>query len=228
MDTAATILHREAGYPRLPRFSSYPKPVFCAICGLVTTRGLSFEEWVPPTATDWDLWHCAGEQKVICEACAWVRAGRPPDGLRNQSHVWDEEHGHRRINRLNRKAVRESLLGCLSLASGVRWLMAVATNGRNHVVPRAPINTSEQQPYGVAHGDEQVIIRTVHSRWTTLDTVEMALAHGIEKRWILHGGPSPSHRSVPLKAVIAMNRELHHLRGTADLELAVFLGESAC
>jgi len=226
------VLFRLAGSPALPGFSSSSGPVpTCHICGLPAPRSAPWRDWLPPSATDWDLWHGpGGPNAVVCEPCAWVRSGKPgsPECLRLEAHVCsrrvDSEWTWLRFLKRDVAEVLAALLVCLELPSGSSWFAAVPTSGRKHVIPRASVNVVRQTAALVVFETELAALTLDGSHWTTLAPVRELLALGFTKDEILTGRyDSRRIAKAGLDRWRPLEERVRVIRGRAELELALHL-----
>lgn len=216
-ETASVIVWRAHGSPVGPLCSEADG--LCWICAGHLTRGVLVSKWMGA--------NFVGQNRVryppgthACEACIYVMAGKPPDTLRMQSHLWDEVTGYQKPIK-SREGLRE-MVSFLRRQHAGAWLAAIGESGKKHVVPWTPVNRGGT---GVILFEESPITLPRDSAgWKLLDDVCELRTLGASSEEIAAGlyGPYTWQRCpVELRAFEA---EHGHLRGGAWFRLTVFLG----
>lgn len=187
----------------------------CRICGQ-DNPGLSFDDWVRPTFTDWDKVLPGG---VICHACqfSFVEASEllaarvekeKPQRMRNYSHfVVDDEWIP--LSKAHKARMVEILRSGFEVA-------VIADSGQKHIIFRAAP--------GVVQFEEQQV-RDVGAVLALLDPVQ-ALYAGFSKIEI-ETGQYQQHRIVKF-GLLEWNRleqSIRSWRGSLPFALAVFLAQ---
>jgi hypothetical protein len=240
----ARILHALAGHPAQPGFASMREdpPTLCRICGLPVERGQRFGAWIPPTATDWACWQGPPDAQYVCEACAWVRSGKPvtaipwtrgaflATSLRLYSHLWDEVLGWRWATLSGKRFLRDELRRTLALPEGVRWFAVFADGGltAKQSLAYATVQRTGQGRAVVVREVERVQLALDRTRgtWPLLDLAERAYQAGWSKAEI--EAAALSHNRIKTLGVAqcdALRADLRPHVGSAALGLAVWLAQ---
>lgn len=248
MSTPARILHEIAGRPELTGFDLAKKAAPCKICGLPAERSQAFARWLPPTATDWDSWRGPSTSTVVCEACAWLRGGKPaatihcppggalpgyagpiPYPLRLYAHVWDEIRGWRWGTLSHKAMLRQWLLDSLSCPAGTRWFAAMSDGGTSakQSLAHCEVNAARQPSAQVVLQMERVTIhmdREQTTVWGCMELVDWAYQFGWSKAEI-EAGQASSWRmgELGIAECREIARGLRRYVGSSELALAVWL-----
>jgi hypothetical protein len=139
--SAATILHRLSGAPRLD--AACEREDQCWHCGAHMTRGMTVDEWGSASFTGQNRIRGGAHLTHICEPCVWVMS-RVPGVVPGapEMHNWrlytvlvdgaDVWRGN--------KANKPAILAWLRKPKAGEWFAAIADSGQKHVVPYAPVN----------------------------------------------------------------------------------------
>lgn len=216
-ETASVIVWRAHGSPAVALCEDASG--LCWICAGRLTRGVLVSKWMGA--------NFVGQNRVryppgthACEACIYVMAGKPPDTLRMQSHLWDEHTGYQKPIK-SREGLRE-MVAFLRREHAGAWLAAIGESGKKHVIPWTPVNRGGT---GVILFEESPItLPREPSGWKLLDDVCEIRTLGASSEEIEAGQYGPYTWQRCPDALRAFEDEHGHLRGGAWFRLTVFLG----
>lgn len=242
MTSPARILYALAGSPVQPGAKPLREPRACRICGLPTERAIPFASWIAPTATDWSCWQGPPEEpQVVCEACAWVRAGKPSTAvlwspgaalttsLRLYSHLWDEIHGWRWATLSGKRFLLDELWRTLGAPRGTRWFAAFSDGG---LTAKQSLAYAHVQHVGSSVVEVVYQIEPVRitlggpARWLCLACALEAYRAGWSKAEILACQAHPGRmRTLGIGRCADLAAKLRRWKASPELELAVWLAQ---
>lgn len=230
---APRALYDSVGRPPLPEFVDTPG-AYCRICDFIADRSRPFRKWLPISATDWSLWHGPGggeHDGVVCEPCAWVRAGKPGQSnvSRYEHHVWSDVAGWERYKKFDPDGARAALLRCLELREGL-WFGAFCASGKKYAVPYAPINDARCDFATIAFDTSVARLTLSNGRWVALDLARILIVDlGARATDITTGHYSPiwlRKLGDRRREWIVVEREAKRYRRRAEWEVAVNLARA--
>lgn len=213
------MVHRIAGAPEQSGCESR-EAFHCWICGVLATRGQPRTAWAGANFVGQNKARCV-ESMLVCEACVYVMAGRPPDTARMWTHLVEGDT-HRRENKGGKPAIR----AFLRAPHAAPWAAAIADSGQKHVIPWTPINVGGQAGGAVLFEESRVELPCDDDGWRLLDELTELLTGGATKEEILRGDYGP--RAWELLGARLRTFEARRgaaLRGGAWFELAVWLAQ---
>lgn len=172
----------------------------CCICGDSITSGVASAHGISKTYSNFrELRSIASG--LVCDACVWAMAGRPPLTLRLWSVLWRED-GHTLQSstncpwqpagvRFTNKGDIEDFQSVLLDPPRCKWGMSIADGGKIHVLPFAPINAGNSDGWRVRIDD--LTVSSSGSEFSAI-TKHAAILYdlGFSKTDILSGQPQPS------------------------------------
>lgn len=236
MPTSATqLLWEAAGRPPAPKGAVIEGAAEtpCYLCGAPALQPVPLVPGLAPTFGDHDRCQ-APWSPVVCSACAWATAGRPPATLRLWSVAYRSDAAappsadgaplqHPAVWCGNKADLSPALRLLLDPPETGTWFVALADSGQIHVVPFAPVNIGGARTWAVlwerlrVDGDAS---KMRHLLWLA----ERLYLAGFSKEEILSGEPK-------LGKVLLRHQRLwrevgallQRWRGGALLQLAVWL-----
>lgn len=153
----------------------------CYVCGSTSDRGQRVADWMGDNFTGQHLVACP-TSPLVCEACVWAMAGKPPDTLRMWCHLFDER-GYVRVNKGAKPTIRDWLRG----PKEGEWFAAIADSGKKHVVPFTPVNPAGSRVGRILFEEEPVSLPASDDGWAIVDDTTELLTLGATKAEIEPG-----------------------------------------
>jgi|SRR6185312_13223970 len=211
----SAIVHALRGAPACPGCAP-AAPFECWVCGARAERGIDRRRWLGVTFVGQNRVR-APDSMMVCEACAYVMAGRPPDTLRLTSHLYDDR-GHLTPN----KGAKPAILAWLREPKVGAWFAAIADSGKKHLIPWAPINAPGGGA-GLALFEERIV---EIGAWELVDAMTALLTAGASKEEIGRGEYGPrAWLRVGADALRGFERAWSGKRGSGWFELGLWLAQ---
>jgi len=208
---------------RIGKRSPHPEckdvPEFpCWVCGYKSTRGMFRWKWSGQLFTGQNKARCPISD-YVCEACAVVMSGKPPDTERMFSH-FVEGDSWLRINKGKKPAMREFLRRSKTLP----WFAAMTDAGQKHVIPWSPMNMPGEP--GVILFEEQLVHLPDEAGWELVDQIADMLTDGATKEEALPGQwGSRAYSLLGRERIEVFEERWGGERGGSWFELAVWLAQ---
>ncbi len=217
MRPATQILHAHHGAPQVAECVDRSVER-CYVCACPSARSQAVKEWMGENFTGQSL-VAAPSSTLVCEACVWAMAGRPPDTLRMWCHLYDEA-GYVRTNKGDKPQIRDWLRG----PHQGEWFAAIADSGKKHVLPFTPVNPAGS--FGSVRFEEDTLMlpRAEHE-WAILDETTELLTLGATKAEIEPGIYGPRAWSLCPGPIAAFEERWGRLRNSAWFRLVVWLAQ---
>lgn len=217
MTRATQILHAHHGRPAVDGCGS-ASVSRCYVCGGLSDRGQRVTDWMGENFTGQSL-VAAPSSTLVCEACVWAMAGRPPDTLRMWCHLYDES-GYVRTNKGDKPLIRK----WLRRRHAGEWFAAIADSGKKHVVPFTPVNPPGSRGRIRFEEDELVLPRD-DAGWRIVDDATELLTLGATKGEIEPGEYGARAWGLCPDAIRDFEDRWSGLRNSAWFRLAVWLAQ---
>lgn len=217
MTSATQILHAHHGSPLVDGCADVDVRA-CYVCGRPWARGQRVSEWMGDNFTGQSLVACP-TSPLICEACVWAMAGRPPDTLRMWCHLYDSR-GYVRTNKGDKPAIRDWLRG----AHDGEWFAAIADSGKKHVLPFTPVNPAGSRGR-IRFEEDEILLPRSDAGWQIVDETTELLTLGATKAEIEPGEYGPRAWSLCADAIRSYEDRWAGLRNSPWFRLVVWLAQ---
>lgn len=214
--SATQLLHGHHGHPEVKGCADRAVEL-CYVCACPWPRSQPVVDWMGTNFTGQGL-VLAPTSPLICEACVWAMAGKPPHTLRSWCHLFDGR-GYVRVNKGDKPAIREWLRG----AHEGPWFAAIADSGKKHVLPFSPVNVPGMGGR-IRFEDEEVALPR-DDGWRILDDATELLTLGATKAEIEPGRYGPRAWSLCPDAIAAFEDAWSGLRHGAWFRLVLWLAQ---
>lgn len=216
MNSASQILHAYRGAPAVPTCSDAAG--LCWVCGAHALRTMPRAKWMGACFTGQNRARCPASD-LVCEACVWSMAGKPPDTLRMTSHLFEEGVEYLTPN----KGDKPAILAFLRRPHTGTWIGVVADGGKIHIVPWAPVNPPGSR--GRVAFENMIVQLPGADGWDLLDEMKSLLTAGATKGEIETSAYSPRAWQLCGAALRAFEEAHAGKRGGGWFALALWLAQ---
>jgi hypothetical protein len=243
MTTPTQILHHLAGQPEPEKGSQRPmRGERCLVCGAHYHLGVKASDAIPKTDTD-QAEYRAPWSEIVCSACAWASAGKPPDTFRMWTvlHRRDKPAGSHQAAAMEKMTTGaaprlEPFLECSSVCLTNRgntkpivdlllrppaspWFVAIAISGQVHTARFAVVNRGRHWTVRIERASVAGDSNTFAELLYRSGTLKLA---GFCDDDILTGEPSPNALYRAHQLWYEHAEALQPYRHTGLLELALW------
>lgn len=189
----------------------------CWVCGSPARRGLPIKEWMGANFTGQNRVRCV-DATHVCESCAVVMSGKPPDTLRMYSVLVEQGQPMLKLN----KGQKPAILEFLRRKHCGEWLAGIADSGKKHIVPWSPINPPSKAGTGMVLFEDRLVRL---GDWSMVEEAMELLTAGVTKEDMLSGEYKPRAWELSAASLRAFEAKWKRLRGGGWFELAVWLAQ---
>jgi hypothetical protein len=217
MTSASQLIHVHLGAPGVPLCG--PASGICWVCGATLARAMQRKNWQGATFTGQNRARCP-ESDLVCEACCWATAGKPPDTLRMYSNLLEVGGEHLKLNKGDKPAMR----AFLRRRHDAPWFAGIADSGKKHVVPWAPVNPPGARGR-VLFEDTIIALPRDDAGWAIVDDAAALATAGATKEEISTGAYGARAWSLCGDMLRTFEARWSRERGGAWMQLAVWLAQ---